>query len=58
MTLDSDEVIEMAVETSLGHIEPPSWYNREQRDTWKRLFRESREIQAKGGTVNLSSELP
>ena len=58
MTLDSDEVIEMAVEISLGKIEPPSWYNKEQRDTWERLLREIREIEAKGGSVDLPSEIP
>ena len=58
MTIDSDEVIEMAVEISLGQIEPPSWYNKEQRDKWERLLREIREIQAKGGTVDLPSEIP
>ena len=56
--IDSDEVIEMAVDISNGAVEPPSWYNKEQRDKWERLLREIREIQAKGGTVDLPSEIP
>ena len=56
--IDGDETIEMAVEISLGKVEPPSWYNKEQRDTWERLLREIREIEAKGGTVDLPSEIP
>ena len=56
--IGADETIEMSVEISLGHIEPPSWYNKEQRDKWGRLLREIREIQAKGGTVDLPSEIP
>ena len=58
MTVESDELIEMAVEISLGKTEPPSWYNREQRNAWERLLREIREIEAKGGTVDLPSEIP
>ena len=58
MTVESDETIEMAVEISLGKVDPPSWYNKEQRDTWKKLLREIREIEAKGGTVDLPSEIP
>jgi hypothetical protein len=56
--LDSDEVIEMAVDISNGAVDPPAWYNKERRDTWKRLLREIREIEAKGGTVGLPSENP
>ena len=56
--IDGDETIEMAVEIGLGKTEPPSWYNKEQRDTWERLLRQIREIQAKGGTVDLPFELP
>ena len=53
MTVESDELIEMAVEISLGKTESPSWYNREQRNAWERLLREIREIEAKGGSVDL-----
>ena len=53
MTVESDELIEMAVEISLGKTEPPSWYNREQRDAWEELVREIREIEAKGGSVDI-----
>ena len=56
--VDGDEAIEMAVEISLGKVVPPSWYNKEQRDTWERLLRQIREIEAKGGTVDLPSEIP
>ena len=58
MTVESDELIEMAVKISLGKTEPPSWYNREQRDAWEELVREIREIEAKGGSVDLPFELP
>jgi hypothetical protein len=58
VTVESDELIEMAVEISLGKTEPPSWYNREQRDAWEELVREIREIEAKGGSVDLPSEIP
>ena len=53
MTVESDELIEMAVKISLGKTEPPSWYNREQRDAWEELVREIREIEAKGGSVDI-----
>ena len=56
--IDSDEVIKMAVDISNGAVEPPSSFNKEQRDKWKRLLRQIREIEAKGGTVDLPSENP
>ena len=58
MPIDSDEVIEMSIRISLGAVEPPSSFNKEQRDQWERLLREIREIEAKGGTVDLPSEIP
>ena len=58
MTIDSDEVIEMSIKISLGAVEPPSSFNKEQRDQWERLLRQIREIEAKGGTVDLPSEIP
>ena len=58
MPIDSDEVIEMSIQISLGAVEPPASFNKEQRDTWKRLLRQIREIEAKGGTVDLPSEIP
>ena len=58
MTIDGDETIEMAVEISLGKVDPPSWYNKEQREQWERLLRQIREIKAKGGTVDFPSEIP
>jgi hypothetical protein len=56
--IEADEVIEMATEISLGHVKPPPGYNKEQRDQWERLLRQIREIQEKGGTVDLPSEIP
>ena len=56
--IDGDETIEMAVEIGLGKVDPPSWYNKEQRDTWKRLFRQIQEIKGKGGTVDIPMETP
>jgi hypothetical protein len=56
--IDSDELIEMSIQISLGKTEPPSSYNREQRNAWERLLRQIREIEAKGGSVDLPFELP
>ena len=58
MPIDSDELIEMSIQISLGKTEPPSSYNREQRNAWEQLVREIREIEAKGGSVDLPFELP
>ena len=58
MTIDSDEVIEMSIQISLGAVEPPSSFNKEQREQWERLLRQIREIKAKGGTVDFPSEIP
>ena len=58
MTIELEETIEMSIKISLGAVEPPSWYNKEQRDKWEQLLREIREIEAKGGTVDLPSEIP
>ena len=38
MTIDSDEVIEMSIKISLGAVEPPSSFNKEQRDQWEQLL--------------------
>ena len=57
MTIELEEVIEMSIKISLGAVEPPSSFNKEQRDKWERLLREIREIQAKGGTIDLPSEI-
>tara|TARA_R110000744_G_scaffold363675_1_gene472044 strand:+ start:855 stop:1028 length:174 start_codon:yes stop_codon:yes gene_type:complete len=56
--IGADEATEMAVEIALGHVKPPPGYNKEQRDQWDRLLRQIREIQAKGGTVDLPSDTP
>ena len=53
MPIDSDEVIEMSIQIYLGKTEPPSSYNREQRNAWEQLVREIREIEAKGGSVDI-----
>ena len=58
MTIELEEMIEMSIKISLGAVEPPSSFNKEQRDQWERLLRQIREIQAKGGTVDLPSEIP
>jgi len=58
MTIELEETIEMSIKISLGAVEPPSSFNKEQRDQWERLLREIREIEAKGGTVDLPSEIP
>ena len=58
MTIGTEEMIEMSITISLGAVEPPSSFNKEQRDQWERLLRQIREIQAKGGMVDVPSELP
>jgi hypothetical protein len=51
--IDSDEVIEMSIQISLGAVEPPASFNKEQREQWERLLRQIREIEAKGGSVDI-----
>ena len=58
MPIDSDEVIEMSIQISLGAVEPPASFNKEEREQWERLLRQIREIEAKGGSVDFPSELP
>ena len=53
MTIELEEVIEMSIKISLGAVEPPSSFKKEQRDQWERLLREIREIEAKGGSVDI-----
>ena len=56
--IGADETTEMAVKIALGHVKPLPGYNKEQRDQWNRLLRQIKEIQAKGGTVDLPFETP
>ena len=56
--IGADETTEMAMQISLGHVKPPPGYNKEQRDQWNRLLRQIKEIQEKGGTVDLPFETP
>jgi len=49
----TEEMNQMVVDISNGAVEPPSWYNKEQRDQWERLLRQIREIKAKGGMVDI-----
>ena len=53
MPIDSDEMIKMSIQISLGAVEPPSSFNKEQREKWERLLRQIREIDAKGGSVDI-----
>ncbi len=53
-----EEVEEMAYAITLGQDKPPESYDEERRDKWKRLYRQIKEIKAKGGTVDIPMETP
>ena len=56
--VELEEIEEMAHAITLGEKTPPSKWNQEHRDTWKRLFRQIQEIKGKGGTVDIPMETP
>ena len=49
---------EMSIAITLGQDKPPSSYDEEHRHQWKRLFRQIKDIKAKGGTVDIPMETP
>ena len=51
--VELEEIIEMSNAITLGQDKPPSSYDEEHRATWKRLFRQIKEIKAKGGMVDI-----
>ena len=53
-----EEIKDMSIAITLGEDKPPESYDEEHRDQWKRLFRQIKEIKAKGGTVDIPMETP
>ena len=53
-----EEIEEMAYAITLGQDKPPSSYDEEHHHQWKRLFRQIKDIKAKGGTVDIPMETP
>ena len=58
MSVSLEDIEEMAYAITLGEKTPPSKWDQEHRDQWKRLFGQINEIKAKGGTVDIPMETP
>lgn len=56
--VELEEIEEMAYAITLAEEEPPKSYDEEHRNQWKRLFRQIKDIKAKGGTVDIPEETP
>ena len=56
--VELEEIEKMAHAITLGEEEPPKSYDEEHRNQWKRLFRQIKDIKAKGGTVDIPMETP
>ena len=53
-----EEMTKMAVDITNGAIEPPEGFDEAHRLQWERLVKQINEIKARGGVVDLPSEIP
>lgn len=53
----TEELIRMSIDITNGAVKPPSSFDADHRRAWATLLREISEISARGGIVDLPSEI-
>lgn len=56
--VSNEELIRMSIDITNGAVKPPSSFDAAHRRSWAILLREISEISARGGVVDLPSEIP
>ena len=57
-TVSTEELIRMSIDITNGAVKPPSSFDAAHRRAWAILLREISAISARGGVVDLPSEIP
>ena len=56
--VSTEELIRMSIDITNGAVKPPSSFDAAHRKSWAILLRQISEISARGGIVDLPSEIP